>query len=142
MSREQTRSPQILRTTRRAPRNIFAAAPFVSRDSRSARPLLYVRPTKYHRYNFIGTHSSAHRRPPKLFIFNRLQKSAHLIENKHPQAYCIQSIAHSFSLFSWKSFTHNQFPKTYPGVWGVRAELPPPAVAAPALQPRASNAWG
>ncbi len=61
------------------------------------------RPTKYHRFIATGTHSSLQRGPTNPFIFRAIQKSAQLIENKHSQIHCSQSIAHSLSLFSCKS---------------------------------------
>jgi hypothetical protein len=50
------------------------------------------------------------------FIFNQLQNSAHLIENKHFQTQCFQSFAHSLSLFSCKSFICVTYAKQPPGV--------------------------
>jgi hypothetical protein len=47
------------------------------------------------------------------------QKCAQLVENKHSQVYCAQSIAHSLSLFSCKSCICRSYAKHTRGVGGV-----------------------
>ncbi len=76
-----------------------------------------ISPTKYHRYNSTETRSLVQIRRSKLFMFNALQKSAHLVENKQLQIDCFQSVTHSLSLFFCKSRLMNLLRKTYPGVY-------------------------
>ena len=68
-------------------------------------------PTKFHRYNSIKVHSRVYIRSSKPLLFSRLQKSAHLVENKRPQTDCFQSLAHSSSLFSCKSCVCRSYAK-------------------------------
>jgi hypothetical protein len=77
-------------------------------------------PSEYHRYISIGSRSLVGTHLSKAFIFSRLQKSAQLIENKHSQILCYQSIAHSLSLLSCKSSICQSYAKHTPGVWGGR----------------------
>ncbi len=56
-----------------------------------------------------------------------LQKSAQLVENKHLQVFFSQSITHSLSLFSWKSFVCHSYAKHTRGVGGYPFDLAPRA---------------
>jgi hypothetical protein len=68
-------------------------------------------PAKYRRLIATGPSSPAPTCPRKRMIPNQMQKSAHLVENKRSQTHCSQSLAHSLSLFSRKSFVCRSYAK-------------------------------
>jgi hypothetical protein len=94
-------------------------------------------PTNSHRLSSTARHWCVESVPPTLLFSKRLtllQKSAHLIENKHSQIHCPQPIAHSLSLFSCKSFICRSYAKH-------TGRIPPSPTARPKASPQGSTLW-